>query len=109
VFHADGQFFVSDRESCWRLTADLFGATLHRLGESPPPGEDDGRAAFRISRAGKVSWGKLRGDFDEFREVRSAAGDATTLAVTLPMSHRVYLLAAPLVSPGVIEGGGEAT
>ena len=109
VRSSDGQFLVSDQESCWRLTADLFGATLHRLGPAEPPTKGDPGPAFRIARAGKVSRGKESRVFDELHEVRSAAGDATTLAVTVPLSHRVYLVAAPLVPPGFDEAAREAS
>jgi hypothetical protein len=105
VTYVEGQFFVSDQESCWQLTADLFGATLHRLGAAAPTGPDAVRSAFRITRSGKVSRGRTSRVFDELQGFTSAAGDASTLAVTVAWSHRVYLLAAPLVPPGTFAAG----
>lgn len=95
VAAAEGRFFVRDRENCWLLHADAFGAVLHRLppDEFPPAGE--GSAAIGIDKKGRVFHTDGRTAAFGFLAGRtSAACDGTTLAVTVPLSHRVYLIAA---------------
>jgi hypothetical protein len=87
----DGAFLAGDGESCWVLAADVFGATFHRTDAALPPAAAP--AGFRIDRNGKVTRGKRTRAFDELQEWTSAATSATTLAVTVPLSHRVYLVA----------------
>jgi hypothetical protein len=71
--------------------ADVFGATFHRadikvssLKTSSP---------FTINKAGSVSFGKTSRAFPELANANSSAGNNTTLAVTTPFSHAVYLIA----------------
>jgi hypothetical protein len=82
VTHAAGHFHVSSVDECWLLTADLYGATFHRVApdearlprplETPPSGVrlPDGPGA-----------------------VTSVASSETTLAVTRSLTHHVILLA----------------
>ena len=82
VTHAAGHFHVSSADECWILTADLYGATFHRVApdearlprplETPPSGVrlPDGPGA-----------------------VTSVASSATTLAVTRSLTHHVILIA----------------
>jgi hypothetical protein len=101
VAWANGRFLAGDGEESWVLTADAFGATFHRSDATP---EGRGRTAgFRIDRRGKVTRGKQTRVFAEFQDYTSAADDETTLAVTVPRSHRVYLVALAETEP---EGGG---
>lgn len=91
VVVSEGQFFVADGESCWLLTADHFGATLHRAGiDLPDPGKN---ARFHVESDGKVVYGKHHRGFDELKNRTSFAATATTLAVTVPLSHSVFLVA----------------
>jgi hypothetical protein len=88
-----GQFVVSDGAGQWLLNADRFGATFHRATTAP-----DGPAAmtqpyYRLDTRGKVTRGKQSATFAELAGSQSSAADATTLAVTTPLSHAVYLIA----------------
>lgn len=88
-----GRFFVADSEACWLLTADRFGATLHRAGIALPAGPPCRSPRFQVDRSGRVTAGGQTMLFSELKECTSFASDATTLAVTVPLSHAVYLLA----------------
>ena len=80
--HAAGNFHVSSGDECWILTADLYGATFHRVApnearlprplETPPSG-------VRLPDGPGV--------------VTSVASSATTLAVTRSLTHHVILIA----------------
>ena len=82
VTHAAGNFHVSSGDECWILTADLYGATFHRVAagearlprplETPPSG-------VRLPDGPGV--------------VTSVASSATTLAVTRSLTHHVILIA----------------
>lgn len=87
VVAADGRFVVRDGEDCWQLTADVFGATLHRI----PPVKTTPRTA--LPEPWKSALGK-RGlaDFLELQAITSLAADDITLAVTTSLSHGVRLL-----------------
>jgi hypothetical protein len=94
-----GLFVVGDGERLWTLTADRFGATFHRLeampgaGEPPPAPADPAAPGVRITRSGKISWGKASAVFPELESHLSHAASAHTLAVTTPLSHAVFLVA----------------
>jgi hypothetical protein len=90
----EGRFLVGDGEGCWILTADRFGATFHRTAEELPATGGKPRDNFRIDGRGRVMYGKQSVTLDELQECASQATDGATLAVTLPLSHRVYLIAA---------------
>lgn len=82
VTHAAGHFHVSSGDECWLLTADLYGATFHRVArdEVPlPPPVASVPAGVRIPEGPGV--------------VTSIASSATTLAVTWSLTHHVMLLA----------------
>lgn len=89
----DGHLCTSSGGESWLVTADLFGATFHRV-----PAES-GRATptplppnVRLTRGGRVvvSGGAL--DLPSAGEVTSAAATRTTLAVTWSLSHHVTLV-----------------
>jgi hypothetical protein len=90
VGSARGQLFVTDGEGCWLLVADLFGATLHRSHTEFP--EKQRKAPFTIHREGVVTVGQQTRTFEELRRHSSFAGTLTTLAVTIPLSHQVFLI-----------------
>jgi hypothetical protein len=95
VAHLEGQFHVADSESTWVLTADCFGATLHRTTVSWTKDKDRFGTAFQMDRKkGTVTKDKLSATVPQLANWTSAASDATTLAVTVPFSHRIYLIAA---------------
>jgi hypothetical protein len=93
----EGQLLVSDGESCWTLTADIFGHALHRAGDGALPAAK-APSACRVTREGKVTWGKDTATFEELQHPQSFAASPDTLAVTLGLSHHVYLLARPLMA-----------
>ena len=92
VYLRDGQLVAKDDKGAWLLAADRFGATWHRtemenlLVQRFERGE--------IGRSGDASIGGLRASFPALGNPASQAFDGTTLAVTLPLSHRVWLLAS---------------
>jgi hypothetical protein len=91
VLLEDGHFVLEESGNYWLLTADVFGATLHRW--SKP-----GRAArsvqpFQIDPNGVVTNGKHSRAFPELAGAASAAASPTTLAVTTALSHAVFLVA----------------
>ncbi|OAI48266.1 hypothetical protein AYO44_07490 [Planctomycetaceae bacterium SCGC AG-212-F19] len=87
----DGEFLVHDGESSWHLKADRFGATLQRTENGVEKG--GGAGPFRISANGTVKCGEHSERFPELQGNRSSAANQTTLAVTVPLSHLVYLVA----------------
>jgi hypothetical protein len=91
VWPADDDFVVSDGEGTWLLMADVFGATFHRADIKAPSLKTS--SPFTINKAGSVSFGKTSRAFPELANANSSAGNNTTLAVTTPFSHAVYLIA----------------
>ncbi len=89
---SDGEFHVSDNDKQWRLTADLFGATFHRA-ETMPRATGLKGSPFKLNEGGTVSHGKYTRVFSELESFKSAAYNATTLAVTVSLSNAVYLVA----------------
>lgn len=87
---ADNGFLVTDGEGVWLLIADAFGATFHRsAGLEAAPAQ----SLFSLDKKGRVSLGPLKADFPELGGATSWAVSASTLAVTVPYSHAVYLVA----------------
>lgn len=84
-------FLVTDGEGTWLLMVDAFGATFQRMArpDSQPPID----TPFSITRAGKVSAKKQSNTFAELELSTSTAGNAHTLAVSVPYSHAIYLVA----------------
>ncbi|MEW6363594.1 MAG: hypothetical protein AB1714_03025 [Acidobacteriota bacterium] len=94
VTAVDGQFYVFDSECCWTLHADCFGATFQRFGRDLPKGiGPDPHPALRIAPDGSVAKGRLKACFEQLCESSSSASTAATLAVTLPRSHHLFLIA----------------
>lgn len=91
VWPADDDFVVSDGKGTWLLVADVFGATFHRADIKAPSLKAS--SPFTINKAGSVSFGKTSHAFPELANANSSAGNNTTLAVTTPLSHAVYLIA----------------
>ena len=94
VFTLHGTLYAFDAEACWSLHADLFGTTLQRYGPTLPEGSVEKDRLYKLFPDGQVQKGDLAGSFPLLRGHRSLASDGTTLAVTLPRSHRIYLVAA---------------
>ena len=90
AYHA-GSFFAFDGVTCWHVAADAFGATYHRAGSELPADEIAG--PLTIDNSGKVTSGRATRPFAHLRGSISYACGPTTLAVTLPHSHSLYLIA----------------
>jgi hypothetical protein len=88
---AQGELHVSDGAGHWRLLADRHGAMLVRL----PTSSASANAARQpsIDRDGSVRWGDRHAAFAMLANSTSHAADAHTLAVTIPTSHHVFLVA----------------
>jgi len=96
VVWVEGHFVVSDAEGQWLFTADSYGATFHRVELELALRGTSGTGRFRLDRAGQVQAEalKLKQKLPELANATSFAADDTTLAVTVPLSHAVYLVAA---------------
>jgi hypothetical protein len=93
VLSSAGDFYVFDNENCWMMTADLFGATLHRLGANLPDEDKGVSSDFTIDKKGRVYKSKTHEAFPELASSTSFAANDSTLAVTLPHSYGIYLVA----------------
>ncbi|HEY2376117.1 MAG TPA: hypothetical protein VGH98_09100 [Gemmatimonadaceae bacterium] len=82
VTYGAGHFHVSSGDETWLLTADLYGATLHRVG---PNDVQLPKPLASLPRGVRVPEGP--------GTVTSAAFSETTLAVTWSLTHQVTLLA----------------
>ena len=96
VLLESGQLFVEDVDSVWQLFADRFGNYLHRVGDSNG-GQRNSKAASHeavgIAIDGTISWRGQSLKFPHLAEATSSAFDGVTLAVTIPSSFHVLLLA----------------
>lgn len=93
VVCADNVFYVSDGEMCWSLYADVFGAALIRSGETMPETRQTRKTNFNLDKNGKVTKESYEAVFTELACAKSMASNETTLAVTVPLSHYVHLVA----------------
>lgn len=89
----DGRFIASDSEASWFVHADACGATLLRRG-APLTTKAQKPGGFPLDETGRVQKGDLSGRFAELAGASSWASDETTLAVTIPRSHDIFLVAA---------------
>jgi hypothetical protein len=94
VVRVENQFVVFDTQGEWFLHADVFGTTFLRTDSrktNAKPSSNTGD--FQIDPKGRVTRGKERKDFPELAGSESWAADDSTLAVTIPLSHKVFLVA----------------
>ena len=90
---AGGLLYAFDAESCWSLHADCFGATLQRYGPDLPPGAGEKHPRNGI-QGGKVRFDGLTAALPEhLLAFSSFAAIDSVLALTLPRSHKVFLVA----------------
>jgi hypothetical protein len=90
---ADG-LFVSDGTATWQLLADAFGTLWHRVPTPPVKSTNSGVASkIALDSRGRVNWDGACQPFDELVDASSFACDGQTLAVTLPTSYHVFLVA----------------
>lgn len=92
VTYSDGQFLVFDSETWWAMTADCFGATFHKIGQTISGLKNESNPKSRVDKKGNVEMNGVKRTLHHLAEGTSFAADETTLAVTLPMSHSVYLV-----------------
>jgi len=90
---AKGELIAVDREGSWLVMADVFGATFHRLGAARTLEKKSTGGAFAIDKRGNVSCGSQSMAFPPLANATSSAATDTTLAVTIPHSHAIYLIA----------------
>lgn len=93
VIAVDGTLYAFDAESCWILFSDCYGASFKRYGTDLPPGKPQNREDFRIDKDGEVVKGETTESFPPLAEWASYASTQWTLAVSLPQTHYIYLLA----------------
>jgi hypothetical protein len=91
----DDRFLVRSAGECWLLTADAFGATLHRASTL----EFETAAArnrlppeLQISGS-RIVWKGQRFELPDLGEFTSTAANRTTLALTGSLTHSIALLA----------------
>jgi hypothetical protein len=98
----EGEMIAHDHDTAWQIHADAFGALLHRKQSSPtsndpapanPPSAGPVLGPFAVEADGQVRHGKLEAHFPEIAGASEFVADAELLAVTLPRSHYVYLIA----------------
>jgi hypothetical protein len=90
----DQRWFVSDGASHWQMFADAYGTLFHRVGSPPDAVEVSSNppVAAKVDRDGNVLLGKREARFPHLANSSSFACDGTTLGITIPTSHHVYLL-----------------
>ena len=89
VWSTAGQLFANDGEGTWQLIADRFGCVFIRQ-DSPPRNEPSN---VTVKSDGSVNFPDQRTIFAELASATSFAFDGVTLAVTIPTSHAVHLVA----------------
>jgi hypothetical protein len=90
----DGSLFVTDGNETWQLLADAFGSLWHPVPISPTQSRASGVVShIAVDSNGRVAWEGMCQDFVELADASSFACDGQTLAVTLPTSHHVFLVA----------------
>jgi hypothetical protein len=95
VTASNGALFVSDGLSHWELRADVFGTLWHRIPTPVPrPSSAPMQQNIAIDSRGHVVWGEAKHQFPELADANSYASDGQTLAVTLPTSFHVFLVAS---------------
>jgi hypothetical protein len=94
VMAKDGRLFVKDGNETWLLLADAFGTFWHRVALAPAQSQASAVASIiALDARGVVTWEDTRQDFAELAEANSFACDGQTLAVTVPTSYLVFLVA----------------
>jgi hypothetical protein len=88
-----GEHLVArDGANCWLVFADRFGVTFHRT-DLTPERTRHSRDGFQADATGAVWKGRSKQVFPELANLTSAASTPTTLAVTTPLSHAIYVIA----------------
>ena len=90
VFTHGGQIFARDSLGCFLVSADAFGATLERAAER---GFSATPCPFEYSDAGTVGAFGTKRHFPVISNALTVAGNRDFVAVTLPHSHHVWIIA----------------
>ncbi|MBF0530050.1 MAG: hypothetical protein HQK55_12430, partial [Deltaproteobacteria bacterium] len=86
--------YAFDREFCYSLHADWFGSAVERFGSDLPEGVENRPLGFSLDQKnGMVTKDGQQAIFPELAGASSFAATDHTLAVTVPRSHFVYLIA----------------
>jgi hypothetical protein len=90
VYTNGGRVFAADSNGHHLVFADIFGATIERTNPSTPT---DFRSPFDYSPDGTIAaFGETR-KFSELENASSTAGNKDFMAVTLPHSHHIWVVA----------------
>ena len=81
-------FLVRSGVDQWQMCADAFGATLHRVSDATGASNV---VPWSISKDGLIKKQTMAARFDVLMNYSSAAGNESTLAVTSPLSHSIFL------------------
>jgi hypothetical protein len=94
VTENDGELFVADGNASWQLLADAFGTLWQPVPTPAAKSRVSGaRSKAMLDSRGRVGWDGMSQEFAELADASSFACDGQTLAVTLPTSHHVFLVA----------------
>jgi hypothetical protein len=87
-----GRLVACDSEFAWSIDADVFGASFARVDLAGRKADRPVRGTF-VANDGSVTWERVNVTLNELAGASSQAADGRTLAVTLPTSHHVFLVA----------------
>jgi hypothetical protein len=88
----DDELFVMNGDESWQLLADAFGTYWHRVQTVDGKSKKRKASQAAVDQRGTVTWDGTQ-QFAELAEASSYACDGQTLAVTLPTSYHVFLVA----------------
>lgn len=88
----DGSLVAFDHQVAVAIHADACGQVLTRM--TLPPEQPGRSLGPELQANGRVVKGRLGTDFPHLAQASAWIGDGTTLAITLPHSHFVFLVAA---------------
>ena len=91
VWSHRGELYASDPWNHYVISADRYGATLLKVKKIDQPMVTQG--AYRLSSDGTITGGKKVVRFEILANSSSSASTSNLLAVTLPCSHVVFLVA----------------
>lgn len=98
VARVEGHVLVTDGDGAWELTADVFGATFHRMplsGDLP----SNERGPFHVDETGVVTCSLEIAALPQLAGVSSFASDETTLIVAGGLTHSLHLVAMQSTRP----------
>jgi len=101
VLSSNNRIYVFDDQNCWSIHGDCFGIFLHPEGRDLPSTETSDDATkpsslvdkFTITQGGKITWNGKKASIPLLKGLQSFACSKDFVAVTLPSTHAVFLLA----------------